>query len=107
MWTNADQIAPSWHHDIIIGRINRRPQMEEPESSPVMNTWRVFEYHGPQSPMREVSGIGECSVGERAHAELHSAGLQHGSQYVLQVHATNQAGGLEPPDGVLIKPVLL
>ena len=31
-------------------------------------------------------------VGDRTFAELHSAGLQHGAQYVIQVHATNQAG---------------
>eukprot|EP00964_Phaeocystis_antarctica_P013572 scaffold7450_cov76-Phaeocystis_antarctica.AAC.1 len=31
-------------------------------------------------------------VGARPYAELHSVGLQNGAQYVIQVHATNQAG---------------
>ena len=31
-------------------------------------------------------------VGARPYAELHSIGLQHGAEYVIQVHTTNQAG---------------
>ena len=42
-----------------------------------------------QAPLRALGGVfgsAPFSVGERTHAELHSVGLHHGAQYVLQVH---------------------
>ena len=52
VWTSADVIAPQWREGIILGRVNTRPLMAEPESSPVLNQWRVFAYDGPQAPRR-------------------------------------------------------
>ena len=52
-------------------------------------------YDGPHRPLREIDGAFPpmpLPVGDRTYAELHSAGLQHGAQYVIQVHAANQAG---------------
>ena len=104
-WTSAEELKLSWSEgshtvsrrapDGLMGTVDLRNSMVDPESGPVSVSWRIFEYRGAHNLIEVRLPGGQqmpVAVGEDAHVELHSAGLRRGASYVVQVHARNGAG---------------